>query len=74
MVPHTCMVIYFDTIQVSLNIGPHTGMVWVLYQYWHWIWKTHMQTNTVRMRILKLKTTHVHLLIPNKYTRMVAVY
>ena len=27
MVPHTCIVIFFDAIQVSLNIGPHTGTV-----------------------------------------------
>ena len=25
--PHTHMVIYFNTVRVSLNIGPHTGMV-----------------------------------------------
>ena len=25
--PHTHMVIYFDAVRVSLNIGTHTGMV-----------------------------------------------
>ena len=54
--------LFFDTVWVLLNISPHTGMIRVYYRYERRIWKPHMQTKTVHLQILKLKTIRVYIL------------